>query len=129
MAGCTNICKPNKYTQDELRRFIDRVENVLQHQECRTEYIEFLKEIRRPEQIKLLKVWKLTNDIIENRPDTPELVPKIETLQNLVENIPHLVSYSDKLEGDNLTILRNKVCQELTKSHKLFSRQLLKKYK
>lgn len=129
MATCTNICGVPKYTQDELRHFIDRVENVLQNQECRGEFCEFLKETKKFDLVKYVKIWKLVNDMVEKRPDSPEPEPKNE-LKETLEDIPRLEEFADNFEEeDNLLELRKKVCRELGKGHKLFARHLRNEYK
>lgn len=130
--ACADICRPKKYTDEELRNFIDRVENVLQNPECRDEYVQFIKRIRRLDQVKFVKIWVLVNDLLENRPQTPEFVPKIEILKKEINNVRELQDFVSELsDNDNnkLIDLKDEVCKCLNKSYILFRKYLLKTYK
>lgn len=125
-------CKEPKYTQSELQRFTDRIENILSHDECRQEYRAFLRDIKRFDMIKVLDLWELANDIKKNETSSPERKRKSEILEEMVDDDPSFSGLFDTDADSDLNIVtavNERASEKLEKTHRFYVHYLNKKYR
>lgn len=123
MAGCRN----SKYSLDELRRFNDRIENVLNHEACRKEFRQFLRDIRRNDLVNILEIWELANDIKKNTPGSPERRRKFEELEEKLDEEPDFSSILDDV--DKIIAANQRASERLEIYHNHYMHYLNKKYR
>ncbi|GLV37888.1 hypothetical protein CBL_06410 [Carabus blaptoides fortunei] len=120
MASCRN----NKYSLDELRRFNDRIENILNHEACRKEFRQFLRDIRRNDLVNILEIWELANDIKKNTPGSPERRRKFEELEDKLDEEPDFSAILDDVDKVRLTYINTVSTRKRNEATKrLFGRQ------
>lgn len=61
MASCLPQCNRKKFTTKEIDRFSDRIQNVLDNPDSRKLLNNYLQEVRRPDLLKVVKLWEDAN--------------------------------------------------------------------